>query len=66
MTNSKTPFHFGEDERKGGLTIALGYFDEDAPTQVIACVSPVGLGVLLAKKAKRMEHEESPAVQVVA
>ena len=48
------------------MTIALGYFDEDAPTQVIACVSPVELGVLLAKKAKRMEHEESPAVKVVA
>ena len=53
MTKSKTPFHFGEDERKGGLTIAFGYFDEDAPTQVIACVSPVGLGVLLAKKSKK-------------
>ena len=55
LTKSGTPFVFGGEwkkafqELKERLAYAetLGYFDKDAPTQVIADAGPVGLGAVL-------------------
>ena len=60
LTKAGTPFVFGEEqnqafaELKKRLTNSetLGYFDKDAPTQVIADASPVGLGAVLTQISK--------------
>ena len=51
LTKSGTPFVFGGEQKKAFQELkerlarseTLGYFDKDAPTQVIADASPVGL-----------------------
>ena len=58
LTKSGTPFVFGGEwkkafqELKERLAYAetLGYFDKDAPTQLIADAGPVGLGAVLTRK----------------
>ena len=60
LTKAGTPFAFGNDQKeafeelKRRLSSAetLGYFDKDAPTQVVADASPVGLGAVLAQVQK--------------
>ena len=60
LTKAGTSFVFGEEqnesfaELKKRLTDSetLGYFDKDAPTQVIADASPVGLGAVLTQISK--------------
>ena len=60
LTKSGTPFVFGGEQKKAfqelkerlACAVILGYFDKDAPTQVIADASPVGLGAVLTPKQK--------------
>ena len=60
LTKSGTPFVFGGEQRKAFQELkerlasaeTLGYFDKDAPTQVIADASPVGLGAVLSQRQK--------------
>lgn len=60
LTRKDTPFTFGPDQKqafsalKAALARAttLAYFDKDAPTQVIADASPVGLGAVLVQNQK--------------
>ena len=60
LTKSGTPFVFGGEQRKAFQELkerlasaeTLGYFDKDAPTQVIADASPVGLGAVLTQRQK--------------
>ena len=60
LTKAGTPFAFGNEQKeafeelKRRLSSAetLGYFDKDAPTQVVADASPVGLGAVLAQVQK--------------
>ena len=57
---SGTPFVFRGEQRKAFQELkerlasaeTLGYFDKDAPTQVIANASPVGLGAVLTQRQK--------------
>ena len=65
LTKSGTPFMFGKEQKeafeelKKRLSSAetLGYFDKDAPTQVIADASPVGLGAVLTQV-----HKDGPRI----
>ena len=60
LTKAGTPFAFGNEQKeafeelKRRLSSAetLGYFDKDAPTQVVADASPVGLGAVLTRVQK--------------
>ena len=60
LTKAGTPFAFGREQKealeelKRRLSSAetLGYFDKDAPTQVVAFASPVGLGAVLTQVQK--------------
>ena len=60
LTKTGTPFVFGKEQKevfnelKKRLSSAetLGYFDKDAPTQVISDASPVGLGAVLTQVYK--------------
>ena len=60
LTKSGTPFVFVGEQKKAFQELkerlacaeTLGYFDKDAPTQVIADASPVGLGAVLTQKQK--------------
>ena len=60
LKKSGTPFVFGGEQKKAiqelierlACAETLGYFDKDAPTQVIAHASPVGLGAVLTQKQK--------------
>ena len=65
LTKAGTPFVFGKEQKeafdqlKKRLSSAetLGYFDKDAPTQVIADASPVGLGAVLTQM-----HKDGPRI----
>ena len=65
LTKSGTPFVFGKEQKeafeelKKRLSSAetLGYFDKDAPTQIIADASPVGLGAVLTQI-----HKDGPRI----
>ena len=65
LTKAGTPFVFGKEQKealkelKTRLSSAetLGYFDKDAPTQVVADASPVGLGAVLAQI-----HQDGPRI----
>ena len=60
LTKKRVPFIFNSEQKrafkelKGLLSSAttLAYFDKDAPTQVVADASPVGLGAVLAQTQK--------------
>ena len=60
LTKSGTPFVFGGEQKKAFQELkerlacaeTLRYFDKDAPTQVIAAASPIGLGAVLTQKQK--------------
>ena len=60
LTKSGTPFHIWRWTEEGlsgakiviGPSETLGYFNKDAPTQVIADASPVELGAVLTQKQK--------------
>jgi len=60
LTKQGTQFEFGMEQKqafeelKRRLSNAetLGYFDKDAPTQVVADTSPVGLGAILTQHQK--------------
>ena len=65
LTKAGTQFVFGEEQKaafeklKECLSSAetLGYFDNNAPTQVIADASPVGLGAVLTQT-----HKDGPRI----
>ena len=65
LTKTGTQFVFGEEQKaafeklKECLSSAetLGYFDNNAPTQVIADASPVGLGAVLTQT-----HKDGPRI----
>lgn len=58
LTRKDTPFVFGAEQKRAfdnlktalAKATTLAYFDKDAPTQVIADASPVGLGAVLVQK----------------
>ena len=58
LTKSGTSFVFEGEQKKAFRELkerlayaeTLGYFDKNAPTQVIAVASPVGLGAVLTQK----------------
>ena len=60
LTKAGTPFVFGKEQKEAFVELkkrlsnseTLGYFDKDAPTQVIADASPVGLGAVLTQTSK--------------
>ena len=60
LTKAGTPFVFGKEQREAFVELkkclsnseTLGYFDKDAPTQIIADASPVGLGAVLTQVNK--------------
>ena len=65
LTKTGTPFVFDSEQQKAfhdlkrrlSCAETLGYFDKDAPTQVIADASPVGLGAVLTQI-----HKDGPRV----
>ena len=60
LTKAGTPFVFGKEQKEAFVELkkhlsnseTLGYFDKDAPTQVIADASPVGLRAVLTQMSK--------------
>ena len=60
LTRKEVPFEFGPEQKKAFQVLkdelakaaTLAYFDNDAPTKVIADASPVGLGAVLVQKQK--------------
>ena len=60
LTKKGVPFNFGLEQKKAfqelkdklSSAITLGYFDKDAPTQVVADASPVELGAVLTQTQK--------------
>lgn len=60
LTRKNIPFRFGPEQKKAFSALkaelaratTLAYFDKDAPTQVIADASPVGLGAVLVQNQK--------------
>ena len=60
LAKAGTPFVFGKEQREAFVELkkrlsnseTLGYFDKDAPTQVVANASPVGLGAVLTQMSK--------------
>ena len=65
LTKAGMPFVFGKEQKeafeelKKRLSSAetLGYFDKDAPTQIVADASPVGLGAVLTQV-----HKDGPRI----
>ena len=66
LTKTGMPFVFGKEQKEAIVELkkclsnseSLGYFNKDAPTQVIADASPVGLGAVLTQMSK-MDQELS-------
>lgn len=60
LTRKDTPFRFGPEQKQAFSALkaelarasTLAYFDKEAPTQVIADASPVGLGAVLVQNQK--------------